>query len=78
MCSQSDAVGSSNVAFGVPRVDLLEPFVMYVADRKEAAHDTCCGKCGETLYVFYCETDHTLRVLLHRAGNELWTADMQT
>ena len=39
---------------------------MYVADRKEAAHDTCCGKCGETLYVFYCETDHTLRVLLRR------------
>lgn len=51
---------------------------MYVADRKEAAHDTCCGKCDGTLYVFYCGADHTLRVLLRRAGDGLWTADMQT
>ena len=68
----------ASFSFGVPRLELLEPFAMHVAGRKETAHDTCCGKCGETLYVFYCEADHTLRVLFRRAGDGLWTANMQT
>ena len=51
---------------------------MHVAGRKEAAHDTCCVKCGGTLCVFFCGVDHTLRVLLRRAGNGLRTADTQT
>ena len=68
----------TSFSFGEPYAELLEPFAMHVAGRKEAAHDTCCVKYGETLYVFCCGADHTLRVLLRRAGDGLWTADMQT